>query len=288
MGMKQILLSLSFLVAFTQVSLARPKELTAAKIEQLLQVQPVVYEKGSLKGLEINQNTTRPVILLPQYETDQSYFVSQFYNQGKFWIAEIPKAKVKTVIMQLALFPGPLDYSLAHAQYRFLLETPARLYRVKDGVIKTTQTKDMIFTIQAAMPAGKSYELKDAVLGAYKIVGRLINSFDRAALEERASGDVVTQYVLRNMSAQEKNALLYNALRFSTENRMEKNYRAISENCISIAFDLIDNAVGIPRDRVTLTLENLFMNGKSPNEKMALDALTARGLIDDKSRISNY
>lgn len=69
---------------------------------------------------------------------------------------------------------------------------------------------------------------------------------------------------------------------------MTKDYLTATENCISVSFDLLDAAMGIESERVTLNFKNVFLNGKSPNEKMVLDALTERRLIDSTSRMENY
>ncbi len=277
-----------FLSTFSSLAYARPAALTADRIEHYLAVEPFVYAGGPFAGLEVDLNSKRPVTLLPELETETSIFVSHFFNQGKFWVAEIQKDSVKSVVMQLALFAGPAGYQLAHMQYRFMLDTPAKLYRVVDGDIRSTQTGDMIFTIQAAVPIGKTYNPAVALLRSYKIVGRLVNSFDRAQLEEQNGGDTVTQYELKNMSSEQKNSLLMTALSFSTRYQMTKDYLTATENCISVSFDLLDAAMGIESERVTLNFKNVFLNGKSPNEKMVLDALTERRLIDSTSRMENY
>lgn len=262
--------------------------LTAQRIADHLTIDPVYFTEGSFKDQMVDQSIKRPVQFIKELETEKSYFVSQFYNQGQFWIAEIPKVNVDQVIFQLALFKGPMGLTLAHGQYRFVVNRPVKLYRIKHGHIKTTETKDFIFTIQAALPKGESYNAKDAVMGNYKIVSRLANTFDRAQLEEVNDGDIVTQHKLIGLSQTEKDLLLKNAVQFSDENLLTKNYVATTENCISIAFDILDTTLKTNKDRVTLTLENFFMNGDSPNEKMALDALRERGLINQQSRLENY
>lgn len=262
--------------------------LTAQRIAEHLTVDPVYFTEGSFKDQMVDQSIKRPVQFINDLETEKSYFVSQFYNQGQFWIAEIPKTNVNDVIFQLALFKGPMGLTLAHGQYRFVVNNPVKLYRIKHGHIKTTETKDFIFTIQAALPKGESYNAKDAIMGNYKIVSRLANTYDRAQLEEVKDGDVVTQHRLNGLSQIEKDLLLKNAVQFSDENLLSKNYVATTENCISIAFDILDTTLKTNKDRVVLTLENFFMNGNSPNEKMALDALRDRGLINHLSRLENY
>lgn len=262
--------------------------LTAQRIAEHLSVDPVYFTEGSFKDQMVDQSIKRPVQFINELETDKSYFVSQFYNQGQFWIAEIPKINVNEVIFQLALFKGPAGLTLAHGQYRFKVTQPVKLYRIKQGHIKTTETKDFIFTIQAALPKGESYNAKDAIMGNYKIVSRLANTYDRVQLEEVKDGDVVTQHRLNGLSQIEKDLLLKNAVQFSDENLLNKNYVATTENCISIAFDILDTTLKTNKERVVLTLENFFLNGNSPNEKMALDALRDRGLINHLSRIENY
>jgi hypothetical protein len=262
--------------------------LTAQKIGDQLQIDPVYFSSGSFSGQMVDQTIKRPVQFIPELETDSSYFVSQFYNQKQFWIAEIPKDNIDTVIFQLALFKGPVDYTLAHGQYRFIGHKPIKLYRLKHGHITTTETKDFIFTIQAALPNGEIYNAKDAFMGNYKVVARLSNTFDRAMNEEVLDGDIVTQYVLKKLDQKKRDLLLKNAIQYSSENLLNKDYSGISENCLSIAFDILDKTLNLDMGRVTLTVGNLLFNGKSPNEKMALDALKERGLINETSRIENY
>lgn len=264
------------------------KCLTPEKMQSYLSTDSAYFDSGSYKGQLIDQTKRRPVALIPELENDEAYYVKNFFNQGKFWVAEVPKQAVKSIIFQLALFKGPLGLSLAHAQLRFLSEEPVRLFRLKDNVVVKTQTNDFIFTIQAALPAGAEYNAKDAFLGGYKIVSRLINSYDRAALEEIKSGDVVTQHQLINLSQLQKDLILKKSIGFSSENLLSKDYIGTSQNCISITFDIIDQALQLSNPRVVLNFKNFFLNGPSPNEKMSLEALQERNLVGPKSRIANY
>ncbi len=261
---------------------------SAQAIGDYLKTKPVYFTEGSFKDQLVDQSLKRPIQFIPELETDTSYYVSQFYNQKQFWIAEVPKKNVHKVIFQLALFKGPLGYTLAHGQYRFINNKPVTLYRIKNGHITTTETKDFIFTVQAALPKGESYNAKDAFLGNYKLVSRIANTFDRAQLEEINDGDIVTQYQLKTLNQNQRDLLLKNAVKYSDKNLLNSNYVATSENCISIAFDILDTTLKLDMSRVTLTVENFLLNGKSPNEKMALDALIERGLLDSTSRIENY
>ncbi|MEK6555849.1 MAG: hypothetical protein AABZ31_11440, partial [Bdellovibrionota bacterium] len=166
---------LLLILGFAQIGQAA--DLTAERIKTYLHIDPVYYQDGNFKGQAIDQSVKRPVRFIPELETEGAYFVSHFYNQGQFWVAEIPKSGVKNVIFQLALFKGPLIFKLAHSQFRFLMNQPVKLYREKDGVLKTTQTGDLIFTVQAALPAGKEYSAVEAFRGTYKMTSRLTNTF---------------------------------------------------------------------------------------------------------------
>ena len=264
-------------------------QITQSELKHHLEIDSVYFTDGSFQGQKVDQSIKTPVKLISELETDDAYYVSHFFNQGKFWIAEVPKENIQDVVFQIALFKGPLGLTLAHAQYRFIGTRPLKLYRLdRHGKIRTTSTSDFVFTIQAALPEGQKYNAQDAILGNYKIVARLVNSYDRVQLEEIQDGDVVTQYLLTGLTQNEKDAILKNAVLYSDKNLLKKNYVATTENCISIAFDILDKSLGIKKDRVELTIENFFMNGKSPNEKMILDALTARQLIGPLSKLENY
>jgi hypothetical protein len=284
---KQIFLAFLFSSLSIQ-SFAFGTQLSEENLKSYLKTDPVYFTKGEFKGQMIDQSLKRPVQFIPELETVDSYFISNFYNQKQFWVAEIPKAAVKDVIFQLALFKGPLVFTLAHAQFRFLLNEPVKLYRFADGQLKTTRTADLIFTVQAALPAGKSYDAKLAFMGAYKLVARLSNTFDRVSIEEVNQGDIVTQYLLQDLSSEQKDILLFNSVKFSNDNLLKNDYVATTQNCISAAFDIIDQTLENSKGRVTLTLQNTLFNGQSPNEKMALDALRDRKLIGEKSRLENW
>lgn len=289
--MKAFLLSFSAILALSSLFLSShvmAGELSPEQISSYLKIDPVYYKKGSFQGRAIDQSLKRPVRLISELETEESYFVSHFYNQGQFWVAEIPKQGVKKVIAQLALFKGPLGMTLTHLQYRFLMDVPVGLYRAKDGVLKKTRTNDLIFTVQAALPKGEDYDALEAMKGTYKMTSRLSNTFDRVIYEEVAAGDIVTQYALSNISQEQRDDLLFNSVNFSNQNLYEKDYKVATENCISISFDLLDQSLRLNRERVVLTLNNMFLNGRSPNEKLILEELRARNLIHSKSRIENY
>jgi hypothetical protein len=279
---------LLIILAFSQF--VQADDLSTQRIKNYLKIDPVYYTKGVFKGRAIDQSLRRPVQFIPELETQDSYFVSHFYNQKQFWVAEIPKQGVRQVIAQLALFKGLGPLYLTHLQFRFLMHKPVQLYRVKDDLIKKTQTGDLIFTVQAVLPAGEEYSAIEALKGTYKMTARLTNTYDRVMLEEVISGDIVRQYRLQNLTQDQQDLLLLNSVKFSHDNKYHKDYKATTENCISASFDVLDESLAIRTGRVTLNLKNMFLNGKSPNEKLILDELRERRLIGpgDSSRIQDY
>lgn len=258
------------------------------KIKDYLKAHESFFEHGKYKNQEVDQTKFRPIERIPEFETADHFYATQFYHQGKFWMARIPKSAVRDVIFQLALFKGPLGKTLAHAQLRFITSETVVLFRLKNGQVVYNETRDFIFTIQAAFPKGQKYDATQAALGHYLVVSRMVNTFDRAYSEEILDNDQVTQYRMKNLSAEQKNNLLMNSIDFSTERLLGTRYRAAIANCTNLLFDIIDKTLNITQPRVELTFWNFFKNGKSPNEKMALDALRNRNLIDDSSAMPDY
>ena len=260
----------------------------AERIKNYLKRDEIYFKDGFYNGTLVDTSVKQPVTLISELEDDRSIFVSHVYNQRQFWIAKIDKMSVKTVIYQMALFNSVFGIKLTHAQLRFQLSSPATLYRVKNDKVVTTATSDLIFTVQAATPYGVGYNLIDAVAGNYVVVSRLVNTYDRVVGEEIPDGDIVRQYRLVNLDLSDKYNLLLNSLKMSTEYLAQRTYYATTANCINLLMDVIDETLGFNYPRLELTIENTLLNGRSPNEKLILEALKERRLINENSRIVDY
>jgi len=258
------------------------------RVKKYLAQDEIYFKDGFYNGTLVDTSIKQPVTLISELEDDRSIFVSHVYNQRQFWVAKIDKMSVKTVIYQMALFNSVFGIKLTHAQLRFQLSTPATLYRVKNNKIVTTATSDLIFTVQAATPYNIGYNLVDAIAGNYVVVSRLVNTYDRVVGEEIPDGDIVRQYRLINLSFSDKYNLLLNSLKMSSEHLANRTYYATTANCINLLMDVIDETLGLNYPRLELNIENTLLNGLSPNEKLILEALKERDLINENSRIVDY
>jgi len=258
------------------------------KLKDYLAKEEVYYKDGLYVGHLVDTSVKYPVSLISELENERSIFVAHVFNQKQFWVAKIDKHSVKNVIYQMALFDGLFGIKLTHAQLRFQLAVPATLYRVKNNKLVVTATSDLVFTVQAATPIGNNYNIFDAVAGNYVVVSRLVNTYDRVVGEEIPDGDIIRQYQLVNLSLSDKYMLLLNGIRMSNENLAKETYYATTANCINILMDIIDYTLDLSYPRLVLTFENTLLNGRSPNEKLILEALRARNLIRDDSRLEDY
>lgn len=258
------------------------------RIESYLQKETALFKTGRFKDQEIDQSTMRSVRMIPEFTNRTHYFVSQFYHEGQFWIARIPKTGVKNVILQMARFDGPLKRTLAHIQLRFLFEEPLQLYRMEGNEMVTRELDDVVYSIQGTHPKGESYKVRDAMSGAYLVVHRLMGTVDRLEGEQLPEDVVVTQYRLRKLPRMQMNFLLENAIQFSTEKPLYRTYHAVRANCVNLTLDVIRKTLGFHLPILKTTVPRVLINGMNPIEKIMLDALDQLGLIDPSSRLPDY
>ncbi len=87
----------------------------------------VVMTFGDYKGQCVDATTTRAPVVLSQDASEIK--IANFYQDGRFWLATVPKNSVREVLYQGIPFEEHFAglIVIAHAQLRFKLEKPIQL-----------------------------------------------------------------------------------------------------------------------------------------------------------------
>ncbi|MEM6329301.1 MAG: hypothetical protein AAF790_03520 [Planctomycetota bacterium] len=192
-----------------------------------------------------------------------------FYDEGRFWRAEVPLDGVREVYGQAYNFSrivtrkgadGPETVFtssglpkrslpiLNHVQTRFRFDPrePVRLTAM-DGSGDARTTDDIVYSIEAAGPPGIVFNFRDAAGGnlvcAHRFMTTREMAFERLAVE----GQYVAESPLLLLEPGEERALLAKSLQRSHRAGMDEAYYLFrlcgTNNCTSNPFKILDEVV---------------------------------------------
>ncbi|MGZ3723416.1 MAG: lipoprotein N-acyltransferase Lnb domain-containing protein [Bdellovibrionales bacterium] len=237
---------------------------------------------GSFKGECLDVSSVRPVKIL--FENRENITVSGFYDQGKFWKAEIPLNAVAKVLFQIVPFESGVPLiQAAHTQLRFLLKPGREAALHCQSCPENSRSGDFIISSTFTAPAGKEYSAVKSLGGSYGIVTRILSSYARGKEEIQKDKSIVRQFKLK-ISEKEMNDLLLLGIRRSSLDAYSQIYDLRLNNCTTIAFGLLDSMR--PRTDGVAPVVGSWWNIRDEFIEPSLKALRERGLIDDKSEVA--
>ncbi len=239
---------------------------------------------GPLRDLCVNPTTRRSAYILSPLEF-QNYFnetpgtvvIANFSHENKFWFAQIPLARVKTVTLQMQYFPvaklpvvGEID--VTHTQMRFQFEEGTQILlkpQLRSTTLETPAVvlNEMVFSVENIGPYGEKFDAIKGMQQNYHIAYRAVSMQDKYNWMVVQQHHTVTQTRIKLDPEQVQNLLklsLMRAHKYSTF----RNYGTLGPNCSSELFNLLDTLLDIHG------LNEPFY----PNS--AIHALEQRGLVD--------
>jgi hypothetical protein len=198
---------------------------------------------GSYKNQCLDASTIRPPVVKDQDET--SIEIANFYHNGRFWLAKIPKNAVASVQFQGIPFQRILFglIVLAHGQLRFKLNQPILLTSQVTGQSEEASVDDLIISSTATHPMGKSYSVLKS--GSFGIVTRILSTTGRAVEEISEDKSNVHQY-LTDLTQAEMNDVFVDAILKASTDGYNGRYRLLADNCVTKTFDAWDVAIERP------------------------------------------
>jgi hypothetical protein len=235
---------------------------------------------GAFKGQCMDITTIRPAVILS--EDDSKITIANFYHEKSFWIAEIPKSGVDQVIFQIAQFPQAVPLlHVAHNQLRFMMK-PGVMIKLTpqetDSKLAPTELNQLNLVDQPSGPKDLNvFNPKHSFSPTYGNVLRVAATQDRAK-EELGGNDDTTRQFLLDMTDDEKTAALVNGVHLSAKLGYDDIYKLFSENCMTTAFQILDESVdyGHKVHRFKMDRLNIF----DPVTGPSIHALKKRGLIE--------
>ena len=240
------------------------------------------FAKGIFKGQCLDSSTRRA----PVIESVDPGFIeaANFYDQGHFYHARIPRNSVSDVLFQIVPFDsGMPGVTAAHAQLRFKFSNPIQLRPQSSSGGESGAISDVILSAAYMSPLGVGYNALQSRKRSYNIVTRFMSSRARAVEEILADKSEVRQYRL-SLSVSQQNQLLESALLQAAADGFSKNYNLLERNCSTVAFDAIDSV--IPRNAGVRPFRGSWWNIRDEVIGPTLSALKARSLISNSSQIN--
>jgi len=239
-----------------------------------------VMREGDYKGQCMNTSLRRPAVILS--EDDAKITIANFFHAGTFWIAEIPKSGVDQVIFQIASFPESVPLiKFAHNQLRFVMKSGITIKLTPQDTaskLAPTEIDQLNFVDQPTGPKGlDEYEGSKGLSPTYGNMLRVMGTIDRAHEELGGNDDTTRQFLLK-MTDDEKNLALINGVRLSAKLGYDDIYRLFSENCMTTAFDILDQSVTYKKH--VKAFKQRLWDIHDPVVGPSIRALKKRDLID--------
>jgi hypothetical protein len=246
-----------------------------------------VMDFGKYKGQCVDTSIKRPANIISQ--DDDTITFANFLNDGKYWIARVPKHGVARAIFQIEDFPTGVSFvKAAHTQLRIVMQPGSELELTPqtptpDSSVAPIKVSDFNWSLEYAAPAGVSYDIFHGELDEYALVERIVSTHDRGSEQILVDKNTVRQYQLKIPTQAELDALLVNGISDSDKVRMDEAYLTLGRNCTTELFNLIDQTVKYPF--VVAPFATWIINFLDPIAGPSLDSLQERQLIDSTSEL---
>jgi hypothetical protein len=186
-----------------------------------------------------------------QIDADETLeVVANFNHQSKFWVAVIPKERIKDVVVQL--IPLMSNSPVFHGQLRFRLHPEGRpiqlIEQSKDAENRKTLTLDEDIVFAEYGVRGQDHQEKFDImhgLRKYYAVSYMVGSLSQNTAGSVKEQKLIRQYVL-NMDAEQSVKALETGITIGTELKMERVYSTISQSCLNAMFFALNKALGRP------------------------------------------
>jgi hypothetical protein len=199
---------------------------------------------GKYKGQCLDASSVRPPLVLK--EDDHQITIANFYHDGRYWIAEIPKNAVSSVKFQGIPFDsvafGLIQFK--HGQYRFKLSQPIVLHEQAGSKSRTEILDDLIVSSTVTNP--KDVEYSVFKINAFGIATRILSPTARGVEEIAKDKSDVHQYEL-DLSPVVKSRLLMTAISRADDEGYKDIYKLWDRNCATTAMDTLDATIARPK-----------------------------------------
>ncbi len=232
-------------------------------------------------GEPLDLSERRPMVNVEEsvfgakYSKPGSKLFSNFYHNGRFYLARVPDRGVRNTYFQLSYFPPQVagKYIAAHSLLRFEMEQDspielvapmptaeelARLAAAPEAQRQSLLPQESIIPIRnAAISAEaqwtqddpkKAYDLQRGRRGAFTQIVRMVSMTERieGALQ---SGNPANQIRLPLCNG-EGDKVLAESLRTSQADGISKLYDTLWYNCTTLAFDILERSGTVSDNRL--------------------------------------
>lgn len=228
---------------------------------------------GEFKGKCLDTSTVRPPVILNH--DDQIIEIANFYHNGRFWIARLPKNQVVTVIFQGVPFGSELGGFVitAHGQLRLQFSTPVELRSQSGTDDLRGAVSDIIISSTITKPRGIGYSVTKGT--SYGLATRFLSTTARSVEEVFEDQSNIHQYKL-DLTPEKMNRVLLAAVIESNNIGYFDRYGLLRNNCATQTLDMLDAA--IPRPPGVKPFKGSLLDLRDVVEKPALEQLKLRNI----------
>lgn len=180
-------------------------------------------------------------------EDHDSVTIANFRYQERWWIAQIPKRGIERVFYQSAFLRTGIEgfVGAAHGQLRFMFshQSPVILRSQSRGSDVRTVLTDIIFDPRPFGARGVEADLWGPVRGRVLMTGAFVATAERGLHYSALDNASRIEQAELNLRDWHRERLLEGALRHSLRWGYQNVYHALTNNCVTLVFHVIDEAL---------------------------------------------
>lgn len=203
---------------------------------------------GPHKGEPMDLRQKRSIIILgdseaEKYKTQKEDTVfANFYHEGRFWIASVPKDSVEKVYFLKEKFVAPVP--AFHTSLRLKLKPghDVKLFPQTGEEVKPQFVSDLIFSVEGVPVRGETFAVGKAFESQLALSLRFYSAKELFFESDYFLNDKIEQIPLI-ASDVENQRILVNALKESHETGQSKMYSFCYNNCTNRIYELLDRSL---------------------------------------------
>lgn len=204
--------------------------------------------RGRYQGMLLDTRDRRSIRILdekaaaPYHKEAGDIVISNFYHEGKFWIARFPADCVHSIYFQKVVMKTRIP--AAHAQLRFKLKAgkDVELYpQIGAELPQLAKIGDVVYSVEAMPVYGDKYDLINGVKNHFGL-GLRFMSIQEAYFKSCVLNDQHIEQIPLDVPADAEMVLLREALLRSHQLGMKDMYHTIINSCCTASFGLLDHS----------------------------------------------
>lgn len=209
--------------------------------------ETVYMPRGRYQGQLLDTRDRRSVRLLegdeakPYRRGEGEMVITNFYHEGKFWVARFPADCVEAVFFQKVVMKTKVPAAHAQLRFKFKPGKEVELFGATGERPRDAHIPDVVYSVEAMPVYGDKYDLFNGMKDHFGL-GLRIMSIQEAYFKSIYANDQHVEQIPLDVIDRAEQVLLREALTRSNEVGMGDMYNTITRSCCTESFRLLDRS----------------------------------------------